>query len=91
MSEFDTDEIIDDNPVVTSPDHIQADITTISRTPVEFTYEHMPRYNLRQRRGDCRHEPWQEQERGHEYGPHITASVAVNKFGDVTVNVDYSK
>jgi hypothetical protein len=61
ISEFDTDEIID-NPVVTSPDRIKADITSISHTPVEFTYEHMPRYNLRQRPGDWRHGPWQEQE-----------------------------
>jgi hypothetical protein len=43
ISEFDTDEIIDDNPVVTSPDRIKADITSISHTPVELTYEHMPR------------------------------------------------
>jgi hypothetical protein len=73
----DTDEISDDNPVVKSPDCIK--ITTISRTPVEFTYEHMPRYKLRQRRGDWRHGPWQEQERVHEYELHITAMA--NKFG----------
>jgi hypothetical protein len=54
---------------------------------MELTYEHMPRYNLRQRRGDWRQGPWQKQERTYEYGLHITAGVAVNKFGDIAVNV----
>jgi hypothetical protein len=47
----------------------------------------MPRYNLRQRRGDWHHGPWQEQERVHEYGLHIKAGVAVDKFSDVAMDV----
>jgi hypothetical protein len=43
----------------------------------------MPRYNLRQIRGDWRHGPWQVQEKVHEYGLHV----AVNKSDDVAVDV----
>jgi hypothetical protein len=47
---------------------------------MELTYELMPS-------GDWRQGPWQEQERTYEYGLHITAGVAINKFVDIAVNV----
>jgi hypothetical protein len=75
MSELDTDEIIDDNLVVTSPDLIKADITTISRTPVEFTtsicfviiFVNVVAIDV--------------------IGLRITAGEAVNKFDNVAVDV----
>jgi hypothetical protein len=55
MSEFDSDEIVNDEPIVASPDHVKSDITSAIRS--------------------------------YEYGLHITAGVAVNKFGDIALNV----
>jgi hypothetical protein len=78
MSEFDSDEIANNEPIVTLPDRVKSDITLVIRSPMELTYEHMPRYNLRRRRVDRRQGPWQEQERTYEYELHITAGVAVN-------------
>ena len=87
LSDFDLDEIHNDNPIVTSPERIQVEDVYTNRLPVEITYEHMPRYNLRQRHGDWRQGPWQERERVHEYGLHITAGAAVTKFGDKALEV----
>jgi hypothetical protein len=73
--------IANDIPIIALPDRVKPDITSVIRSPMELTYEHMPCYNLRQRRGDWRQGPWQEQERTYEYRLHITRTYeAVNKL-----------
>jgi hypothetical protein len=37
MSEFDSDEIAIDEPIVASPDRVKADITSVIRSPMELT------------------------------------------------------
>jgi hypothetical protein len=46
MSEFDSDKIAIDEPIIASPDRIKPDITSVIRSPMELTYEHMPRSML---------------------------------------------